>query len=164
MSPFFGGSQPQSSGGGIMGVVLKFLQEDKWNFQQIEGKPILRMGFTGNNGSWQCFAQSREEQQQFIFYSILQMNVPADKRPLVADFLTRANYGLILGNFEMDMNDGEVRFKTSIDVQGGQLTTGMVKTMIYVNVLMMDKYLPGIMSVTYGAATPADAIAKIEGK
>lgn len=164
MSPFFGGGQPQSSGGGIMGVVLKFLQEDKWNFRQIEGKPILQMGFTGNNGSWQCFAQSREEQQQFIFYSILQMNVPPDKRPLVADFLTRANYGLILGNFEMDMNDGEVRFKTSIDVQGGQLTTGMVKTMIYVNVLMMDKYLPGIMSVTYGASTPPDAIAKIEGK
>ena len=26
-----------------------------------------------------------------------------------AEFLTRANYGLVFGNFEMDMHDGEIR-------------------------------------------------------
>lgn len=30
-----------------------------------------------------------------------------------AEFLTRANYGLVFGNFEMDMHDGEIRYKPS---------------------------------------------------
>jgi hypothetical protein len=49
-----------------------------------------------------------------------------------------------------------------VDVEGGQLTTQMVKTLVYVNVLMMDKYLPGIMSVIYAGTRPAEAVAKIE--
>jgi len=35
----------------------------------------------------------------------------------VNEFLTRANYGLNIGNFEMDFQDGEIRFKTAIDVE-----------------------------------------------
>ena len=36
----------------------------------------------------------------------------------IAEFLTRTNYSMIIGNFELDFADGEIRYKTSIDVQG----------------------------------------------
>ncbi len=146
----------------IFDTMVQFFTEDDWKFYQLEGKPILSMAFKGDNGSWMCYAQAKEEQHQFVFYSIMESNVPADRRQAVAEFLTRANYGLTLGNFEMDFSDGEVRYKTSVDVEGGQLTTQMMKTLVYVNVLMMDKYLPGIMSVIYAGTSPADAVAKIE--
>ncbi len=81
----------------------------------------------------------------------------------MAEFLTRANYGLVIGNFEMDFGDGEVRYKTSIDVEGDRLTSALIKQMVYINVLMMDRYLPGIMKVAFGNADPARAIAEIEG-
>ncbi len=156
MSPLFGNQS-------IFDTMVQFFRDDDWRFQQLGDRPILRMGFRGNNGSWQCFAQAKDEQQQFIFYSVLETNVPPDKRQAVAEFLTRANYGLIIGNFEMDFSDGEVRYKTSVDVEGGQLTPQMIKTLVYLNVLMMDKYLPGIMSVIYADVPPAEAIARIEG-
>ncbi len=146
----------------IFDTMVQFFNEDDWKFRQLEGKPILSMGFKGDNGGWMCYAQAKDDRRQFVFYSVMETNVPADKRQAVAEFLTRANYGLTLGNFEMDFTDGEVRYKTSVDVEGGQLTTQMVKTLVYVNVLMMDKYLPGIMSVTYAGVPPADAIARIE--
>lgn len=146
----------------IFDTMVQFFTEDDWTFHQLEGKPILSMAFKGDNGSWMCYAQAKEEQQQFVFYSIMESNVPADRRQAVAEFLTRANYGLTLGNFEMDFADGEVRYKTGVDVEGGQLTKQMVKTLVYVNVLMMDKYLPGIMSVIYAGMPPADAVARIE--
>ncbi|MBC7261328.1 MAG: YbjN domain-containing protein [Chloroflexi bacterium] len=148
--------------GSIFDAMVQFFEEDGWRFQQLEGKPIIRMLFSGENGTWMCYAQAREEHQRFLFYSVMESKVPLEKRLAVAEYLTRANYGLILGNFELDLSDGEVRYKTSIDVEGGQLTSQMIRNMVYANLMMMDKYLPGIMKVVYGDIAPADAIAQIE--
>ena len=120
------------------------------------------MGFSGENGSWQCYAQAKEEQERFIFYSVMESNVLPEKRQAMSEFITRANYGMIIGNFEMDFSDGEVRYKTSIDVEGGELASLMVKSLVCANVLMMNKYLPGIMSVIYGGTDPAQAITNVE--
>ncbi|MBN1955028.1 MAG: YbjN domain-containing protein [Anaerolineae bacterium] len=148
----------------ILETVTRFFQEDGWPFEQLEGKPILRTGFRGDNGNWRCFAQAREGQEQFVFYSILDTYVPENRRQATANFLTRANYGLIIGNFELDMSDGEVRYKTSVDVEGDRLSTALVKQMVYINVMMMDRYLPGIMKVAFGEIDPLDAIVEIEGE
>lgn len=147
----------------LMDTVVRFFREDNWPFEQMEGRPVLRSGFRGDNGNWRCYAQVREEQEQFIFYSVLDVYVPENRRPAMAEFLTRANYGLIIGNFEMDWNDGEIRYKTSIDVEGDQLSVPLVHRLVYVNVLMMDRYLPGIMQVAFGNVDPAAAIANVEG-
>jgi hypothetical protein len=151
-----------SSTGSIFDAIVRFFREDDWHFEQLPGQPILRLGFRGKNGTWHCYALARESRHQFVFYSILDVHVPSNRRQAMAEFLTRANYGLGIGNFEMDFNDGEVRYKTSIDVEGDRLTSALIKHMVYLNVLTMDRYLPGIMSVAFGNANPAQAIAAIE--
>lgn len=149
--------------GELLDAVVGFFSEDDWPFTQLENTTILRTGFSGDNGNWACFAQVREEQQQFVFYSILSIKVPEEKRPAIAEFLTRANYGMIIGNFELDFRDGEVRYKTSIDVEDDRLSFALIRRLVYPNVFTMDRYLPGIMAVTYGQASPAEAIGQIEG-
>lgn len=146
----------------ILEIIAQFFKEDDWRFERIEGKPILRTGFKGKNVTLRLISQANEEKCLANFYSVLDLSIPEDNRLAVAEYLTRANYGLNIGNFELDFSDGEVRYKTSIDVEGGQLTTTMVKNLVYNNVLTMDKYYSGIMSVVYGNVSPADAIAKIE--
>jgi hypothetical protein len=148
--------------GPIFDALLKFFTEDDWNVTRLEGQPILSMGVSGRNGKWRCYAKSREEQQQFVFYSICSASAPPDKRHVIAEFLTRANFGMVIGNFEMDFNDGEIRYKTSIDVDGDDLSEPLIKNVVYTNVVMMDRYLPGILSVIDGKASPKDAIAVIE--
>lgn len=148
----------------VFDKMVKFFQDDEWKFRQLEDRPILQMGFSGRNGSWMCYAQAKNEQQRFIFYSVLEAKASPEKHPAIAEFLTRANYGLVLGNFEMDYSDGEIRYKTSVDVEGGDLTHEMIKTLVYTNVLMMDKYLPGIMSVLYANIPPEQAVASVEGR
>ena len=56
-------------------------------------------------------------------------------------FLIRANYGMMIGNFEMDFTDGEIHYKTSIDVEGDKLSSALIKRLVYANVMMMDEYL-----------------------
>jgi hypothetical protein len=65
---------------------------------------------------------------------------------------------MIIGNFELDFADGEIRYKTSIDVKGDILSFELIKQLVYANVTMMDEYLPGIMSVIDNDVSPEDAI------
>jgi hypothetical protein len=150
--------------GQILDAMVAFFEEDDWSFGQLEEEPVLALGFQGENGQWTCYAQAREEGEQFLFYSVCPVNAPEDKRLVMAEFLTRANYGLYIGNFELDLDDGEIRYKTSIDVEGDRLSTALVRQLVYANVFTMDHYLPGIMRVIYGDASPAEAIAQVVGE
>jgi hypothetical protein len=149
--------------GAIFDTVLEFFREDEWSVRMLEGQTSASVNFGGRNGQWTCLARVIEEKEIFLFYSYCPVKAPPEKRPILADFITRANYGLYLGNFELDYNDGEVRFKTSIDVEGDRLSTALVKRLVYDNVSVMDRYLPGVLSVIYGGASPTEAIAQVEG-
>ena len=144
-------------------LVEEFFREDNWRFARMDDDTVLTLDVTGKNGRWLCYARAREEQQQFVFYSVCPVNTPPNKRHAMAEFVCRANYGMVMGNFEFDFRDGEVRFKTSIDVENAELTPPLIKNMVYVNIAMMDKYFPGMMAIIYGNTLPEDAIEEIEG-
>lgn len=146
----------------IMETAIKFFKEYDWPFSKSEDEAVLRTAFQGSNGEWPCYVFASEEQQRLTFYSVCPVRAAEDKRMAVAEFITLVNHGLIIGNFELDFDDGEVRFKTSIDVEGDRLSTALVKRMVLPNAAMMDIYLPGIMKVIYGNASPAQAVAEIE--
>lgn len=149
--------------GAIYDVIKAFFTEDEWPMRELDDQTALNTGFSGDNGQWNCRARADETREQFLFYSYAPKHAPYEVRQLMAEFLTRANYGLLIGNFEMDFNDGEVRYKTSIDVENDRLTVALVKSLVYANVLTMDRYLPGIEAVIDGQFTPAQAIRMVEG-
>jgi hypothetical protein len=145
----------------ISDAMVQFFTDEEWKFLPVQ-ESILQMGFKGQNGSFACYAQALDEYQRFSYHTVMESNVPEEKRLAVAEFVTRVNFGLFLGNFEMDFSDGELRFKTSIDVEDGELTQEMIRKLVYSNVMMMDKYLPGIMSIIYAGTSPAEALARIQ--
>src|SRR5579862_7139742 len=69
-----------------------------------------------------------------------------------------------LGGFEMDMEDGDLRFKASVPARDEPLTVEACRHLIYVGMSMMDRYLPGLLAVIFGATTPADAIEQCENR
>jgi len=141
----------------------RFLEEDGWHPQPVEDKHAYRTYYRGKHGELRCFAQVRVDLEQFVFYAMAMVNVPEDVRPSVAEFITRANYGLRIGNFEMDYSDGEVRYKSSVDFEDEVLTYSFIKRAIYPAVQTMDKYLPGLLKVAFGAQSPVEAIREVEG-
>jgi hypothetical protein len=150
----------------LLEVLRSFFLTDDWKFELNPSKPVLRLPFQGKNGhQWNCYAQVRTTQysEQILFYSVASFKVPENKRMAIADFCTRANYGMAIGNFELDFSDGEVRYKTSIDATHAPLPFELIKPIVYHNVRMMDKYLPGVLKVIYSDNTPAAVIKEIEG-
>ncbi|MBE0699841.1 MAG: YbjN domain-containing protein [Anaerolineaceae bacterium] len=148
----------------MMDVVLRFFQEEQWNYQKLEGKPVIRAGFRGVHGTWVCFARVEEEKKQFLFHSLLGMNIPPQYRALVVEYITRVNYCLTVGNFEMDYDSGDIRFRTSVETPDGELSVAIVRCLAYTNVHTIDHYFPGVLAVMHGGLSPEAALARIEAQ
>ncbi|XGW00707.1 MAG: YbjN domain-containing protein (plasmid) [Leptolyngbya sp. BL-A-14] len=148
----------------LQAKVETFLVADQWQLQPNEGAKALRVSFTGEFGEWNCYALPREDEREFVFYSLAPFLVPEAQRQRVAEFICRANFGLVIGNFELDFDDGGVRFKTSIDVTESELDTPLIRNLVYSNVSTFDRYLPGLLAVTAGTASPAAIINELESE
>ena len=151
-----------SNGARAFATLYQYLMEDGWHPQKLNDRDVYRMGFNGKNGLLTCYAQIRIDAEQLICYAQAPIKVPEDRRPEVAEYLTRANYGMYIGNFEMDFNDGEVRFKSSMDFEDEALSHNLIRNTIYPSVRLMDTYLPGLMKVVYGGVDARTAVEEIE--
>jgi hypothetical protein len=149
--------------GPVFAAMTVFFDREEWAYAPINGQLALQMPFEGHNARWLCVAQAREPQQQFVFYSVYPVRVPEERRNALAEFFTRANYGLIVGNFELDYNDGEMRYKTSVDVEGSELSLALIRQCVYANVVTMDQYVPGIVAILSEGHSPQEALALVEG-
>ena len=146
----------------ILSSLIDFMEEGKWHYEIIEGQNLLRFLFKGKTGRMLCYADVEEDDRWLIFYSYLPVNTPAEKVHDMAEFIARANRGMRIGNFELDFDDGEVRFKTSIDVEGGELTNKMIDNLLQANLVTMDRYFSGMMELIYTDKSARELIKKIE--
>ncbi|HVA89410.1 MAG TPA: YbjN domain-containing protein [Chloroflexota bacterium] len=154
----------------IFDTMGAFLREDDWGISRIGESLGYSMTVKGENGQWTCIAQAEEEARFFLFYSVSPIEVPLDKRAAMAEFTAYANFNTLVGNFELGLDTGDLRYKTSLSLkeipdaalEAHDLLTTLIKQLIHINVFMMDQYLPGILAVCNNGVAPKDAIAKIE--
>ncbi len=150
--------------GRLYDTLVSFLEEDEWKFTQMEGEDTIVLTFNCTNATYLCYAQARETQQQIVFYTIYPIRTPEDKRQQMAELVARVNYGLVLGNLELDMRDGEVRYKTSADINATPFTLPLLRSLMQINLSTADRYFPAFTSLLDGGLTPADAVASVEGR
>lgn len=143
-------------------VVLEFFRAEKWKISSTPVSPLITTSYTGLNGQWFCVAQVGQQPTRFVFYSMCPVIIPQPKRAAVAEFLTRANYGGVIGNFEMEWGAGEVRYRTSLEAGNSELTPSLIRPLVHLNIIMMDNYLPGLLAVTFGNISPKVAIQQAE--
>jgi hypothetical protein len=137
------------------------LDKQGWQFYKISNS-IVRIDVDGKAATWSTLVNCIDEYQQLIVYSICPNKAPEMKLSEMQEFLTRVNFGLKFGNFELDLEDGEIRFKTSIQFAGDCDPAPMIEECLSLNIVTFDRYLPGILQVIFTDATPKDAIAIIE--
>jgi hypothetical protein len=137
--------------------IIDFFKHKEWEFTQIKGSTIAILGISGKNGKFQCVADVREEEKKLVFLSICGANAPENKKIEICELLTRLNFGKFLGNFEMDYEDGEIRYKTSIYWGNLLLDNDILDNLVMTNVITMDTSLPSILKVIYSDMTPSDA-------
>lgn len=141
-------------------TVQAYFDDNDWPVDVHDELPIVRMSYEGEHGSWPLYARVYEERDQVAVLCTLTDLVAPKARKSVAELLARANFDLPYGNWEMDFDDGEVRFRTSIDVSRATLTTGLLDPMVRTGLSLVDEFLPSLRAVASGTLSPAKAIAQ----
>ncbi|HWO27099.1 MAG TPA: YbjN domain-containing protein [Kofleriaceae bacterium] len=147
----------------LYATVLRLLAEKGWKLQADEERRSVTMLMEGRNGTWPCIVVAREQEQQILVYSASSLRVPPDRRTKLAETIARANFGMVIGNFELEMDTGEIRYKTSLDVSESELDGGLLERILRPNIQTMDRYLPTFAAAIHSDATPVQALARVEG-
>jgi hypothetical protein len=137
----------------------RYFAEREWNVQEGNGGALLAFDYTGESGQWQCYAQIDDEDNFFTFYSEAPFIASSERRVAVAEYITRANYGLQVGNFELDYDTGVIRYKTGLDTHGISFDRALVAGLVEPNLTLLDYHLPGLQAVIAGAE-PLETIQK----
>lgn len=149
----------------IANVINSFLTEDDWHFSFDDKHGLFRFGLNLKGRIKKVSYIIDVKDDEYVVYAISPLGADDDNEKVMAtmaDFLCRANYGLKNGNFELDMRDGEIRYKCFVDCEGITPTSEMVRNSIHCPAAMFDRYGAGIVDIIFGNATAKEAIAKCE--
>ena len=149
----------------IADAINSFLTEDDWHFSFDDQRGLFKFGLNlkGRIKNVRYIVDVKDD--EYVVYAISPIGADEDdekKMAIMAEFICRANYGLKNGNFELDMRDGEIRYKSFVDCEGLTPTTEMVRNSIHCPAAMFDRYGDGIVDIIFGNSTAKEAVAKCE--
>jgi hypothetical protein len=143
------------------------LDQAKLNYHYSKDKKAIHSGFNGTDAIWDFSVYAwRKSEDLFVLgvNSFIPNHAPAERRLACAELLTRINYDLILGCFELDLKDGHIRFRTSVILPAGDITPGIVQHLMKSNVGIVDEYLHQILAILHSNITPEEAMKPREEK
>ena len=156
--------QERSYNENIAAAIKKFFEDDEWHFDFNEEEGVFKCGLAvhGKLGDVQVVVTVGSN--DFTCYHILRIKASEDVRAAVAEYITRANYGLKLGNFEMDFRDGEIRYKAYDMTSEAEEAPDeeIIRRCIYVGGAMVSRYGDPLLKVMFGFADPDEAVAEAE--
>jgi hypothetical protein len=142
-------------------AILAFLSADGWPVAPgtFDGLPCIVTRFVGTEEAWNCRARPYDPFGQLAFESILPSTVEPKHRDGVAQLIVRSNWRLLTGAFQLDINSGELVFRTMLFLpDGAELTPALCRGLVYSNVLTVERCLDEFMS----AATGGNAVEAFE--
>lgn len=122
----------------------EYLKAVELTYSTVENETVITFRYT-SKGNYQCIIDVNDEDKIVIIYAILGSLVEPKKRNRIAQLLTRVNFGIRIGNFEMDYDDGQIRYKTSIDYDGvNDFDDSFLENLILINLTTTDKFYQAI--------------------
>lgn len=144
-------------------TVEKVLTDVGWEPASTETDGVLRVDFsTDGTPIIDALADVRIDSERFVYYLNFRDRAPAKHRVETMEFVTRANFDLVIGNFELNLDDGAVRLKSSVDFTGVVLSEKLVTNAIQSAMDVVEVYADALVTVMRGEATAVQAIKATE--
>lgn len=141
--------------------LVALVDHEGFVFERHDDARAVRIPYRGTDTEWSCIAQVWEEARVFACYSVSPLRA-TENLDAAGAFVNLANIGVLVGNFEIDRSDGEIRFKTSVGFGPSEWSDDVARVVLYTNLEAMDHYALSLLRVVTGAASPAEAIGGIE--
>ena len=115
----------------IINYLKQYFDEQQWHYNHY--RPKSSDSDNNNNDSQQSHYLSlrmrnkkldcgylfrvQEHNNLLAVYGILPFLIPESHQSAAMLLITQINYDMLIGNLEMDINDGEIRYKNAIDLE-----------------------------------------------
>ncbi|MCL2603806.1 MAG: YbjN domain-containing protein [Defluviitaleaceae bacterium] len=96
-------------------------------------------------------------------YTAVNVLADPDNRPATAEYIVRANHGLLCGGFEMDMDNGSINYKTFIHCGGAPPAELDLKVGMAMSIAALNRFGDGFIDVINNEKTPEDAADEAKG-
>jgi hypothetical protein len=153
----------KASAKAVLQNVKKVLEAADLMPDPLEDEPGYLVVFGEDDPAPSGVAHVIAEDARFAFILEFGRKAPADRRGAVAEFVCRANWGMAVGNFEFDFDDGEVRFRVGIEYGTEELSPQMISNAVLCAMDAVEHYAPALLAVMDGKG-PSEAIAEVESE
>ena len=95
----------------IAKAVEEFFTKEELNYIPCNENGVIRSGMMLSSQIHRVDIYMDIRKDGYSMISVFPLHAEEKARPAIAEFLTRANYEINLGCFDMDFEDGEIRYK-----------------------------------------------------
>ena len=142
-------------------VLKSYLTKHSWQYERVEGHTALSSSGSDDICPIIYYFQIVKN-EQFLFYIKPVLTLIPEMLPSVVEFIARANFGMRIGNFELDYQSSQICFRSSINFNGTPLTDPLIGGAISPALEAYAEFFPGLANVIAGVETPKQAINRIE--
>ena len=99
----------------------------------------------------------QEKNKLLAVYGILPFLIPESHQSAAILLITQINYDMLIGNLEMDINDGEIRYKNAIDIEAIGIDDNIIEHLLQ-SVIAMTTVTHEIFSDLVNNQNPAEEL------
>ena len=149
----------------IRAAVEKFFERDNIKYNPFNERNIARAIYGVETKFQRATVFFHAYKDKLIIKIIIPLSAEEAERSKVAEFLLRANYGLNIGCFDFDFDDGEISYRVSIfcgEDEFAPPTYEQIDYSVIIGLMMIEKYGNALTKVLFGLVEPQDAIEDAE--
>ena len=147
----------------VIEITRKAFDSLNWRHHLDAGENVLVAWARGPDGDFALTVSVLENPECLLVFGRLPFTVPETKRSQVVDAVNRANFGLIIGFFEMNPETGRIYYEGTIPLKNAVLTVEQVANVLDTVAGAGAGYYRAFARLIYANdVSPAEVIAEAE--
>jgi hypothetical protein len=122
--------------------VMDAFGKQGWQFEQLEGKDVIRTVFEAYHTSVHLHAQAFIQINALSIVGEAPMSVEAEHEPLILELLARANKKLTLGSLEYDLDREQLMFRITNLFERDKFDADIISSMVHAAIAEVDRITP----------------------
>ncbi len=134
----------------VYDLMVKTLEEKEWKFQEHADELLIVSNYHGDDIPIDFLITIDEKREVIQFLSPLPFKFGEDKRIDGALAVCSANYGMVNGSFDYNIEDGALRFRLTTSFTGNEIGPDFFMNMMAIACATTDRYNDRFMMLAKG--------------
>lgn len=149
----------------IKTIIQDYLDRDEWHYTFDEEQHFFKAGIKLDGKLNRCDIIIDIREEYYLVYGMIALSADEKCLNAILEYIHRINYGLKFGSFELDLRDGEIRYKMYVDCGNDcdcMPSESVIQRSLEMPALMFEKYGDGFLNIMFGNVSPEEAIKMVE--